>query len=89
MNEQDAFTNATTYTKPKIAIGCIVHYTGLAGGCRPAIITHVWSQETVNLSVFQDRSYMQPEDILLPISVVHDLSYGWHWPDECAQERNP
>ena len=65
----------------KIDIGRIVKYVDINGKELPAVITHVWSQETgcANLQIFRDDS----DGSYLKTSVVYSNKEGnfgtWHW----------
>ena len=64
----------------KIAIGRIVHYL-TSHGERPAIITYVFNDTVVNLSVFTDGS---SDADIEPVQRYTSVSYGdslgrWHF----------
>lgn len=70
-------------------VGRIVHYWPGAnphGDKRqplPAIITHVWSDDCVNLAVFNDASYPEPAPpVFLETSVCRAVegALRWDWP---------
>jgi hypothetical protein len=81
----------TAMAKNNVVIGRIVHYVGLEGGDRPAIITHVWSEQTVNLNIFPDASYDSGQGInytRTSITYSKDLAEKghWHWPHDCEKK---
>lgn len=67
-------------------IGRIVHYT-FRGEIIPAIITHVWSQVSVNLTVFPDGSLHRAHQPEQHTSVRFGIEEGeWHWPEIVREE---
>lgn len=80
----DPTTPATT-PKPTPTVGRIVHYH-TEGKDQPnaAVITHVWSDDCVNLHVFRDGSFplqVSPE----VTSVMRGPAPGeWSWPPRAA-----
>lgn len=65
-------------------VGRIVHYTPADSQGKaqpfPAIITHVWGDECVNLNVFQDGSFIAIHNSV-PTSVMFGTGPGqWCWP---------
>lgn len=72
-------------SKQKPTVGRIVHFrpelSQNKGQPYPAMITHVWSDTCVNLSVFNDGSYALPPEHLKPTSVtLGDGPRSWGWP---------
>lgn len=65
----------------KPSIGRIVHYVGGDGQHCAGIITRVWSDTCVNLSVF-----VESEKLFVATSVIHDPKAtdpnSWHWPEK-------
>lgn len=60
-------------------IGRIVHYTDAEGVDTAAIVTHVWSPTTVNLTLFPDY---HTADALRVQSANEGSGPGtWHWPE--------
>ena len=74
--------------KQQPSIGRIVHYTQ-NGRDYPAIITHVWSDDMVNLLVFSDGSFPLPAGGLrtsvlraaTPVNPEAPPDLTWHWPE--------
>ncbi len=69
----------------RVGVGRIVHVDGSDGGCRPAIITHVFDAEggIVNVVVISDGSYDSGSP---PARHATSLTPGqgpghWHWPE--------
>ncbi len=64
-------------------VGRIVHYHAnreRKGQPYPAIITHVWSRDCVNLKVLTDGSF--PVEYCTPTSVLLGTGDGqWSWPE--------
>lgn len=85
MNEQTGSNESAGSREPKPTVGRIVHYTPLGGlGSKkqpyPAIITHVWGDECVNLNVMNDGSYTLGAQEC-PTSVMKgDGPRTWSWP---------
>lgn len=85
-------TAETPKTEPvqKPSVGRIVHYrpafddkmnSETKSQPYPAIITHVWGDECVNLSVFQDGSYPLAGSSLAQTSVSKgEGDRSWSWP---------
>lgn len=75
--------------KKNVVIGRIVHSVDSEGNERPAIITRVWSEETVNLQVFKEPSFDGMGQGSMPwTSVTYQKDKAantWHWPDDCNQ----
>jgi hypothetical protein len=73
---------------PRPTVGRIVHYTpsedaGGKGQPYPAVVTHVWSDQVVNLSVANDGEFPFGRDDEHPTSVPRDDRGGprtWRWP---------
>jgi len=66
----------------KPTIGQIVHVNDVVDrGCRAAIITHVWSDISVNLTVFDP---FVPQAVYGKTSHLYNEDHaqpGWHWPE--------
>lgn len=61
-----------------ITVGRIVHYRYHDGQDIPAIVTKVWNQTTVNLTLFPDHFSANPAWVE---SVLEGTGEGtWHWP---------
>jgi hypothetical protein len=57
------------------------------------VITHVWSEQTVNLEVSKDGSYTYEDagENFLPTSVTYNADknaegHHWHWPHDCEKK---
>lgn len=85
MDEQNVNGSATRSSEPTPAVGRIVHYTPLESvGSKnqpyPAVITHVWSEDCVNLNVLNDGSFTLSGDEC-PTSVMKGQGpRTWAWP---------
>ena len=67
-------------TKP--SLGRIVHYVDESGTEHAAIITHVWTDATINLYSFPADNAQQGGAVLsVPLSKIWDLPASWHWPE--------
>ncbi len=72
----------------KPSVGRVVHYYTNATTKKqpyPAIVTHVWDDNTVNLNVQNDGSFPLHPDELRPVKVLllkhhTDDGPGWTWP---------
>jgi hypothetical protein len=70
----------------KPSIGRIVIHRGILSNgtlLHPAIITRVWTDETVNLTVFPDFGppSLQPSQTLIADPNDGDeTGFGWYWP---------
>lgn len=67
---------------PKPTVGRIVHYRGLNSKSQPypAIITHVHSDECVNLYVFDDGTFPLQDGCGIATSVTRGGgNYEWNW----------
>jgi hypothetical protein len=73
------------------SIGRIVHYVN-NNRCYAAVVTNVWSNESVNLNIMNDASF-PIEDHLLPTASPYSIvkanvqysdtqeTHTWHWPE--------
>lgn len=66
----------------KPTIGRIVHYRDLGGQVRAAIITKVWSDDCVGLTVFYPRDEKPLyADTEIGTCLMGTESYRWSWPE--------
>ena len=72
-------------------IGRIVHFVKSVGQVRPAIVTHVFSESMVNLTVFSDGSFdPSSEPASRCVTSVECDRDGieadtWHWPERTVR----
>lgn len=73
------------HTGKKPSIGRIVHYSIEENVVRPAIITTVHDDDSVNLIVFMDAMDESPSGLLAPVTNVphYDIPQigMWNWPE--------
>ena len=67
----------------QVSVGRIVHVMQSDGRHLPGIVTHVWPGGVVNVVLFTDGSFDEPQDAVKRLTSIPEGTDAdtWHWPE--------